>query len=93
MSRQVNVGDVPKEVADGLDENFHKFCAKLREHGLDILPKKALWSYALTIWIKENLGQFLETSWEDAEQKAVEKIIENARKFWKEHGGELKTDV
>lgn len=85
-TKSLNVGAIPKDAADAIDELFHLICVMLKKRGREIIPKKMLYSAALFNWLHVNkeLGR------KEATDEAIAEFVNNIEKFWREHGGELK---
>lgn len=80
---QLNIGELPKQAADAIDDLFHRFCVMLRKHGREIIPKKMLYSAALFHWLNVNV----ELCRKEATEEAINELVDGIEKFWEEHGG------
>ena len=83
--QQVNIGKVPQKVAEALDVDYHRICLLLRKHGHEIIPKKMLRAAFLHFY----LNPFLNYDTKEAEEAAINELVGNIEKFWKEHGGSV----
>ena len=87
--KSLNVGSVPKDAADAIDELFHQLCVLLKKNGREIIPKKMLYSAAIYNYL--NLHRDLGT--DEVADAAIDELIDNIKQFWKKHGGVVKKSV
>lgn len=76
-TRQVNIGKVPQEVKDDIDDAIDKVCILLREHGQKVIPAYMLQAAAILNW----LNPYKDLDSKQAKQKAVQDLIDQMQRF------------
>ncbi|MBU1173146.1 MAG: hypothetical protein KKD44_26580 [Proteobacteria bacterium] len=87
-TRQVNIGKLPQEVKDDIDNAIDSVCILLREHGQQIIPGYMLKAAAILNW----LHPYKDLDSRQAKERAVQDVIDRMQKFKKDYFSEAEAE-